>query len=487
MEIQPPADLFARPSASTSPSSPVNPAELVAKLQPGQTLLAKVESLLANNEVVLRIGNQSIRANTPIPLNTGQSVPLLVEESATGNILRITQQASEAEVLSNAWRTVLPKQQPIADVIKVLVQTLITNKNEGLIKANPTPANTTVNNLNSSIQTLVSNLPSVKTLSQASGLQQAIKNSGINLESHLRQALITNTPPNTSTDIKANLLRVAESALQLQSKLDPNTVRTALAASQANSGTVKTNATDTYTALLNAATKQPASSEQSNTHRPLLPPLPAATTSPTNVESSITQRLISSLPPLLQRLLPIPVVTNSSQTSPTPSAQQAPAVPQQVFSTMIVELLNQVESGLARVQQHQLSSLAGDDIIRHFLGLELPVFNGKGFDNIGVRIEWEGQTNDELKEQHQWRVVLNFDFDGLGKIQAIIHAGENEIHTDFKSENNVAQKLFQENQKILETGLRKHGLTPGKVTFTTGEIDTPSTNSQHENIVKTEA
>jgi len=483
MEIQPPADLFARPSTSTSPPSPVNPTELLARLQPGQTLLAKVENLLANNEVVLRIGNQSIRASTPIPLNIGQSIPLQVEESATGNILRITQQASEAEVLSNAWRTILPKQQPIADVIKVLVQTLINNKSDNLIKASPNTANTTVNNLNSSIQTLVSSLPSVKTLSQANGLQQAIKNSGINLESHLRQALITNKPPNTSTDIKANLLRVAESALQLQSKLDPNTIRTALE----GSGTVKTNATDTYTSLLNAATKQPASSEQINTHRPLLPALPAVTTQAIKTDSSITQRLISSLPPLLQRLLPIPIVTSSSQTSPTPSAQQPPTVPQQVFSTMIVELLNQVESGLARIQQHQLSSLAGDDIIRHLLGLELPVFNGKGFDNIGVRIEWEGPTNNESKEQHQWRVILNFDFDNLGKIQAIIHAGKNEIHTEFKSENNIAKKLFQENQAILETGLRKHGLTPGEVKFSTGEIDTTSTTSQHENLVKTEA
>jgi len=487
MEIHPPPDLQARPATGTNtPPTPVNPVELLARLQPGQTLLAKVENILINNEVELRIGKQSIRANSPIPLNAGQSISLLVEESNNGNILRIAQQANQTDVIARALRAVLPKQQPVVDVVKQLVQTLATTKNETANTQNSTPA---ANNLRTAIQTFVNNLPSVKTLSQAEGVRQAIQNSGVNLESHLRQSIIDGKPPQTSHDIKANFLRIAQTALQIQSKLDSNTP---LSNNPANpTGAVasnKINSAESYAPLLNAAAKQTPilTDKQLSTERPLLPPLPTSATAPSSSESSISQRLLASLPPVIQRLLSPPIITQqpSAAAQVTQQSQQAA---QQLFSTMIVELLNQMESGLARIQQHQLNSVAGDDLIRHVLGLELPVFNGKNFDNIGVRIEWDSQTDDESDKPHQWRVVLNFDFDELGKTQVVIRAGKDEIHTDFKSENNIAQQLFQSNKKILESGLLKHGLTLGKVTFSTGEIDIEPSHTQNDNLVKTKA
>lgn len=487
MEIQPPPDLLVRPATGTNPA-PVNPAELLARLQPGQTLLAKVENLLANNEVKLRIGNQSIRANSPIPLSVGQSIHLLVEESNNGVILRITQQANKTEIIANALRTVLPKQQPIADVIKLLVQNLATTKDTHITQNNPTTTSSSpaANSLRTAIQTFVNNLPSVKTLSQADGLRQAVQNSGVNLESHLRQSIISGQPPRTTNDIKANFLRLAQAALQLQSQANSTVTNTSISNS-ANTTAGTSNSVETYTALLNAAAKQvPSIDKPTLIERPLLPPLPATTTLVTNTESTITQRLISSLPPALQRLLSIPTITGHQHSQVTTPTQQQP-VSQQVFSTMIVELLNQMESGLARIQQHQLHSLASDDALRHFLGLELPVFNGKSFDNIGVKIEWQEKTNDESSSPHQWRVILNFDFDELGKTQVEIRAGKSEIHTDFRSENHAAQQLFRENKEVLETGFRDHGLTPGVFTFSTGEIKPQTTHSHSENIVKTEA
>jgi len=490
MEIQPPPDLLVRPTTGANPT-PINPAELLARLQPGQTLLAKVESLLANNnEVVLRIGNQSIRANSPIPLNAGQAISLLVEESNNGLILRIAQQTNQADVIAQALRTVLPKQQAIADVVKLLVQNLATNKEFSVVKTDVATPNSapTANSLRSIIQNFVSNLPNIKTLSQADSLRQAIQNSGVNLESHLRQSIVTGKPPQTANDIKANFLRIAQTALQLQSNPSSTIVNSAINNNPINNSNSKTNSLEAYTALLSAASKQaPLTDKSALVERPLLPPLPLTTSTTTNAGSSITQRLISSLPPALQRLLPTPFVATVPQAKTTATAQQTQPVSQQIFSTMIVELLNQMESGLARIQQHQLHSLASDDAIRHFLGLELPVFNGKDFDNIGVKIEWQEETADDSSKPHQWRVILNFDFDELGKTQVEIRAGESEIHTDFKSENNTAQQLFRENKEILATGLREHGLTPGVFTFSTGEIIPPTTHSRNEHIVKTEA
>ena len=488
MEIQPPPELLVRPTTGVNPT-PITPAELLARLQPGQTLLAKVENLIANNQVELRIGSQSIRANSPIPLNVGQTINLLVEESNNGLILRIAQQTSQTDVIAQALRTVLPKQQAIADVVKLLVQNLATSKEFSVVKTDVTTPNSapTTNSLRSTIQSFISNLPNIKTLSQADGLRQAIQNSGVNLESHLRQSIITGKPPQTNNDIKANFLRIAQTALQLQSNPSSTIVNSAISNNPINNNS-KTNSLEAYTALLSAASKPaPLTDKSALVDRPLLPPLPATTSATTNTGGSITQRLISSLPPALQRLLPTPFVAAVQQTKTTSVSQQTQPVSQQIFSTMIVELLNQMESGLARIQQHQLHSLASDDAIRHFLGLELPVFNGKDFDNIGVKIEWQEETDDDSSAPHQWRVILNFDFDELGKTQVEIRAGESEIHTDFRSENNTAQQLFRENKEILASGLREHGLTPGVFTFSTGEITPPTTQSRNEHLVKTKA
>ena len=476
-------------TSATSTTTVVRPAELLAQLQPGQSLLAKVETVLANNQVELRIANQIVKADSPIQLAAGQPIKLLVEDSSNGLVLRIAQQASQVETLARAWRAALPKQQPIIEVVKNLVENFANNKTDTGDNKNVT------NQLRSAIQTLVNNLPTVKTVSQAAGLRQAIQDSGVTLEAQLRKAIVTGNPPRTDNNIKANFLRLAQAALQIQANTSPGNVSATAQAISSSTGTNKSNPIDAYTSLLAAATKPAQSADKSlPTLRPLLPPLPlvppdsASTTSPTSPTSP--NRLTAALPAILQRLFSLPLTTATPQTQATASTVNAPQSPasQQVFSTMLVELLNQMESGLARIQQHQLSNITSDDAIRHFLNLELPVFNGKSFENIGVRFEWDKyQQEDDADTQHQWRVVLNFDFDELGKTQVIIRAGQDEIHTDFKSENIQAQALFEKNKNMLEQGLQKHGLTPGQFTFSTGHIDSELSNINDNSIIKTKA
>lgn len=465
---------------ATASSTPVRPAELLAQLQAGQTLLAKVEKVLSNNQVELRVANQLIKADSPIQLAAGQSIKLLVEDTSKGLILRIAQQANQVETLARALRAALPKQQPIIDVVKQLVNNIASNKVD-------TANNNIANQVRAAIQALVNTLPSTKTVSQADGLRQAIQNSGVTLEAQLRQSIITGTRPRTDSNLKANFLRLAQVALEIQANSKQNNTAVTNDAARAQTTTGKSNPIDAYTALLATAAKPSAEPDKSlSSLRPLLPPLPTATPTPT----SGTAQNTNNLGGLLQRLFsftPTPI-NNIQANMSAVAAQQSPAS-QQVFSTMLVDLLNQMESGLARIQQHQISNLMNDDAIRHFLNLELPVFNGKTFDNIGIRFEWEKYQNDEDNEdkQHQWRVVLNFDFDELGKTQVIIRAGQNEIHTDFKSEHPNTQELFQKNKLLLESNFQKQGLTPGQFTFSTGHIDIDLTSQHNENLVKTKA
>lgn len=485
MEITPtsePALKATNSAASPGNATPVRPAELLSQLQAGQTLLAKVENVLANNQVELRIANQIVKADTPIQLAAGQPLKLLVEDSVNGLILRIAQQASQVETLAKAWRAALPRQQPINNVIKQLVETLAANKAE----ANNNSAS---NQIRIAIQTLVNTLPSVKTVSQAEGLRQAIQNSGVSLEAQLRQALITGRPPRTDNNLKANFLRLAQAALQLQANSQPGNNTTTTESARISSSLGKTNPIDAYTSLLSAATRPSEQTDKSlTTLRPLLPPLPLAVDATSHTQNP--NRLLASLPTLLQRLFSLPTAnTQALQRGSVATTSSHGPASQQVFSTLLVELLNQMESGLARIQQHQLNNISSDDAIRHFLNLELPVFNGKTFDNIGVRFEWEKypQNEDDESKQHQWRVILNFDFDELGKTQVTIRAGQNEIHTDFKSETQQAQTLFQENKDMLKQGLKEHGLNPGQVTFSTGSIEAEASAANNKNIVKTKA
>lgn len=472
----------------SSSTNTVRPAELLAQLRVGQTILAKVENVLANNQVELRIAKQIVKADSPIQLASGQTIKLIVEDSNNGIILRIAQQANQVETIARALRAALPKQQPVVDVVKQLVETVANNKTQ-------VTNNNAVVQLRAAIQTLIETFPAVKTITQADGLRQAIRDSGVTLEAQLRQAIITGATPRTDNNIKANFLRFAQAALQMQANSTPNKASLTADVARTNTNTGKSNPIDTYNSLLATANKLPLDADKSlSTQRPLLPPLPITTTAaPSNTSDS--NRLLASLPTLIQRLFTTPLLDPSQnqplkQTTVATSATQQSPISQQVFSTMLVDLINQMESGLARIQQQQLSNVTSDDAIRHFLNLELPVFNGKTFDPIGIRLEWEKyqqDENDDNSTQHQWRVTLNFDFDNLGKTQAIIRASIDEINTDFKSESKQSQKLFEKNKLLLEQGLQKHGLASGQLTFSTGHIEAEENEMYNKNLLKTKA
>jgi len=739
-------------SVTRTDSGPARVADLLSQVRPGQVLLAQVERLHANNEVELRIGNQVIRANSPVRLTAGQPITLVVEKSASGPELRISQPPSESSVLSSALRTVLPKQESLAKVIDTLANTL-NNRPTAPVSTSratsaPPPPAPLPAPVRTAIQTLISSVPTVKTVSQAPGLQQAIKDSGVSLESHLLRSAISGRPPETRNDFKANLLRVASTVLQYQSGLNTNTTATAttstttrtvtqespLATNTAtrtqtttpppagtnraetisraltpeaprpanpavSSSTTSSQATTTQTAPLasrsagtttviststplpNASTTRPETAATTNTNktgvntplptgagrvtapspaptnpnlaqtvsqsatpespvavnpaskpasqtqvtsgvqtvnrtliadapqqasppassttvnkaiaanapsqqnvaptqaaskgttldvppptasstkptsqaapvvtnknpgqatvsssqavvagettksapqasttrptneiytsqakpasasqppptttdkslltpRPLLPPLPTAaqatTTTAPSTEQPTQNNLVGIIPKLLQKILPTGLLGTHQQAAVTQAAVQAnPTSP--ALLNMVNELLNQLESGLARIQQHQINSMPGDETIRHILNLELPVFNGKGYDNIGLAIEWHDQQKDQEINKHQWRVVINFNFDELGEVQAIVRAQQDEIHTEFRSKNDIAQQVFSSYSNLLEKNLRDRGLTPGKFTFSAAELETPSDHPLGDHIVKTKA
>lgn len=456
--------------------SPSRPTTLLAQLQSGQTLQASVERILPGGEAELRVGTSLIRVNTPVNLAPGQPLTLNVEISSQGPLLRANQEAQQLETIASAWRSAIPKQKPLAEVFTQLQQLIKQPVSEQL----PKP-------LRSAINTLVQQVPRIDNLSKPDSLRQVLQQSGPQLEAHLLRASLNQQAPNTSQDLKAGFLRVAQQVLQWQSQQQGNTTKNTTPTNPGANTSSRTVGVGLYHTLLNAASNKPPAQGESLplTTRPLLPPLltPGTTTTPDN-------RLLGSLQQILERILPAsfsaPIALPSAQTGATTS-NTSNVTAGQALLRIAAEILNQLESGLARIQHHQLTSMPSDEPVRTLLNVELPVFNNQQFGNIGIRIEQEETQQQQQEAKHNWRAVVSFDLPELGKVQAIISIQQQQVSTEFRSENEIATELFRKHIDLLQERLQEVGLKTGKFHFTTGAAMLDMNSPASSGLLHTEA
>lgn len=488
-----------------SPSRPTSLLQLLSQNLPrNQTLLATVERILPSGEAELRIGNALLRVSSPVSLANGQPLTLRVENSPQGLLLRVSQDAKQIETLAHAWRTVLPRQAPLADVFNRLVANLQQAPRNPSSAKLPQP-------LRDAVQELVRQLPDVKTLSRADGLRKSLQNAGTLLEARLFAAAVNKKAPDTGHDLKANLLRLAHNVLQFQSanrslgNALQSTVNAAVAKELASSKSLAGNPTastttsanskpasgrpaglNLYTSLLNTATQSTQTSGDKalpvTPPRPLLPPLPLPADSTTPAD----KHFLRDLQELLSRFLPLPIPGRTASGTPAGNAKNIPTVSQALLR-IVADLLTQIETGLARIQQHQLNSFQGDETARTILNLELPLFNGNNFNNLGVRIQRETEQNEQGEMQHLWRAVVNFDLPELGNVQAIITIRQQQVHTEFRSEKDTTTETFKSHIETLKHRLIDAGLKPGNFNFTTGRREHTADDAPRHGILSTKA
>ena len=450
--------------------SPSQPANLLTQLQAGQTLTANVERLLPGGEAELRIGASLVKVNTPVSLAPGQILSLKVEITSQGPLFRANQESQQLETIASALRTAIPKQKPLAEVFTQLQQILKEPASQQL----PKP-------LRSAINTLIQQVPNIENLSKPSTLRQALQQSGPQLEAKLFHAALNQQVPNTRQDLKAGFLRVAQQVLYWQSQ-QGNVTSSTTATTSTNTST-RTAGVELYHALVAAANKSP--SLPSNP-RPLLPPLPIpVSTAPTD------NRLLGGLQQILERILPAsltPQLTQHAHIQTNIANSSASNVtPGQALLRIAAEILNQLESGLARIQHHQLTAVPNDEPIRTLLNVELPLLNNQQFGNIGIRIEQEDAQQQQQDTEHNWRAVVSFNLPILGKVQAIIRVQQEKINTEFRSENEIATELFKEHIDLLQNRLQEIGLKTGEFHFTTGETLFDMNNPSSSGLLHTEA
>lgn len=125
--------------------------------------------------------------------------------------------------------------------------------------------------------------------------------------------------------------------------------------------------------------------------------------------------------------------------------------------------LRQIESSLTHMQQTQLQTLNESQAGRPVWLMELPVKNGQDIDLFELRIEQDESAQADGERKKIWNITLKFDLTGLGKIKAHITIQNDVISAQFYSENPEVLSLFRENFELLRNKLSCNGLNVGSI------------------------
>jgi len=422
--------------------------------QTGQLLQATVAGS-SIGQVLLAIGNRQVSAQTSLPLEKGQQLTLQVRSLGEQPVLKIISALNESPLAAYV-RLLLPRQGPLTP--------LLANMNQLARLPNPpTPPQ-----LNELVRATLRQMPDVQAVSTRQGLEKAVSNAGIFLESRLSQATRTTAnPPAIQGDFKANLLRL----VQLVRNWPGGSARTAgngaaLSTSTPVStpGTLNPGAKILAPASAGGVTKTPGplvppaptvpapAGSTTKASGPLLPATPPGSAPPVQppTPDQIQRTARASLPgastdaakqagtafPPATTATPRPAGATVEAVSATPRNGELPAplrgtvpVPQSALQISLdlinrlgnfrTDLLQQTEAALARIQLHQLAAVPreAERGLLEWL-FELPIRRGDDIDLWSMRLLRDSgqQQHETRKPAQRWTAQLAFDLPGLGPV-----------------------------------------------------------------------
>jgi hypothetical protein len=438
-------------------AEPVQPAAL---LRQGQQLSVEVIKLLAQNRLLV----------TPTLSNQNPS-----QTSGPGMMPRLP---SQIEVdISQIRQTFRPgerlalevlREQPLAvqlkagaptraEVIQQYQRDLLPQFNRTgptLNALNQLPAGLTMSEpVRQSLTQLVQGLSERQSLQQPEGLRQALNNSGLFLESRLK-----NTPaqPLLTQDLKANLLQLAQQ------------LRTALTVPGQSRVLDNPALMQKLPAEVQTALRQLTMTPQELRNLPAQVPPALASRGQTPM-----QLLLSLLSGLTSHSVQTPPTTaNTSQTSNMTGVQafiqarEMGAGPAQQAALrgaewqILRELLREVESASARIQFNQLSMLRDPDTPSNtnVWLFDLPVKDKQQLEMLQMRLEQHGAGQNK-DDEAIWQVQLNLETQNLGPMQARISLHQQDVQVVILAERQDSIVLLSRYIDDLNQRLDKLGVT----------------------------
>lgn len=389
--------------------------------RPGNLLHATVIARDAKGQTTLQVNNTVFKTITRLPLDIGQIIEFQVakvEKDLTS--LKILTAPQSSDVITRALRSTLPRAEALPALLSQL-GALIYQKPEQILSGTANRVDSTINpenlakTLPAKILTLTKEifqaLPDRKAISTPEGLQQAINNSGLFMESKLAAIL---QAPNT-----------------LGAQSDIVTGERTLLASDFKSGLARLFAS--LITLLQTTTTQPG----------MQSPIPNKT--------SLFEQF--DLFKILKHFLQL-------NTEGTKNQQ----LDQSSFIRAVIKLLQQVESGLARVQLNQVNSLPTEDRPQTSLALELPIRHGEQTEIIELRIQRDSENESgDPDKPDQWSATLLLDLEKLGPIRVRVTVYGKTVSTTFWAEHQPTVALFNQHMDVLRSNLGEAGLNVGNL------------------------
>lgn len=303
------------------------------------------------------------------------------------------------------------------------------------------------------ISQVVDGLAGRQGIQHAEGLKQAVSNSGLFLESHLKQA---GKQATIQQDLKANLLQLGQ------------TLKTALA--QPNQARV----------LDSPDLMQKLPTEVQQALRQLLNPPQQMRSLPAQVPPALASQGQTPMQLLLSLLAGLsaakvsappntgplgtasqPVVTGvqsyiqSQETISSPTQMAARAMEWQLLR----DLLREVESATSRIHFNQLASLRDPDNpnnVNVWL-FDLPVKDKQQLDMLQLRLE---QHSPEFSSDEEaiWQVQLNLETQNLGPLQAKISLHQQDVKVVLLAERGDSASVLSRhiddlNQRLVQVGV----------------------------------
>lgn len=400
MEIKPPAhDLYTAISNSVSAASKNNLSNSPAVDWKISQLLEAIITKITDKQLFLDI--QGVKANTLKPadldLSVGDKLKLQVEQLKPMPQFRIIRFQSPANI--NITNTPAKNMANETSPIMSLLKDISYVASRPALRPSPLSAET-----NAAVRDLFKQIPSAFNLKTATKIKEHIHNSGLFIESKIKNEIVSNlqhlqlhkTSNNKAT---INIRPLLELDLGAQLHRIAALIRTQLS-------TIKN------------------TSEQANT----------------SVQNKVPAQQPGRIPVEQMNLQNITHRDEAMQT-----------------------FLRHLESSLNHMQHTQLQTLNESQTGRPLWLMELPIKNGQEIDLFELRITQDESSQTEKEDKKIWSVTLKFDLAGLGKIKAHITMQHDLISAQFYSEKSEVLGLFRDNFDFLRNRLNCNGLNIGTI------------------------
>ncbi len=399
----------------------------------GQLLSATAErGGSAQSQVLLRLGQYTLEARTPIALKTGDSVQLLVKSLGDTPLLSIQSPARTPSVAAEQLKLYIANQQDLKAVLDVMHKVSLDSLLPRQIKT--------------SVDVFLNSQASIEQLLRPSQIRHWLNNSGIFLESKLHQT----NPTGIQQDIKAQLFRLNH----LLETAEPG-LKIARGASN-----------DDIEVIVNRYIKGDLNLKQlARQLVSLLPP-----TQQLGLQKLVTEAVRIFPGSLPQAVIPanlLPLMVHIQQ-QPHSREQLESLLSQLKTLSLLLELKTTVSHALAKIISQQLIPLTRETDMPLLLLFDLLIKDRDNSELIKFKIEQDSNSSEQ--QNTGWNVTLNFDFTSLGPIQARIHLLNQQIATVFQAEKPSTVHIIEQHIEQLQAAYTRAGLDVINLDVAQGEI-----------------